>query len=75
MAEVMFKCAKCGFEAAKKIGPMGNIDFDFQGKDFYPVCPVITDKLNQDGPLQGALWPLCPHFRDAAVKARPQEAA
>jgi len=74
VVEVMFKCEKCGFEAVKKIGPMSNVDFDFGGKDFYTVCPVITDKLNQS-PLEGPLWAHCPHFRDAAAKARPQEAA
>jgi len=71
--ETIVKCAKCGFEAMKKIAPMTNVSFEFLGKDFYLVCPVITDKLRQ-GALEGPLWTYCPNFRAAATKARPQAA-
>ena len=73
MVEAVVKCPKCDLEAVKEIGPMSNISFDFRGKEFYTVCPVITDKLDQRA-LEGPVWSHCPHFRDAATKARPQAA-
>jgi hypothetical protein len=72
LGEVLVKCSKCGFEAGKSFGPMGSISFGFE-KDFYPACPVITDKLHK-GALQGPLWAHCPHFRDAATKVRRKAA-
>jgi hypothetical protein len=67
MADVEVKCPHCGFKAewTKTGSSTGNFSYP---KDIYPICPIITERLNRGE--ENGVKPLdCSRFRHEATRA------